>query len=44
MIDALHLLWICPLFMLIGAVIMAALMGGFAAWTVFEDRKDNDDD
>ena len=44
MIDALHLLWICPLFMLLGAVIMAALMGGFAAWVVCEDRKDNDDD
>ena len=44
MIDALNLLWICPLFMLLGAIIMAALMSGFAAWAVFEDRKEYKDD
>ena len=42
--NPINLLWICPLFMLIGAVIMAALMAGFAAWTVFENRKENKDD
>ena len=44
MIDVLNLLWICPLFMLIGAVFMAALMGGFAAWVVREERKEDKDD
>lgn len=42
--NPINLLWICPVCFMLGAVVMAVLMAGFASWTVFEDRKEDKDD